>query len=611
MGIPTYFKDIVKSYDNVIVGKCDVDIDHLLIDFNAMIYQDLRIISLESDKNLFSESFDRKLFEEKLIASILKSINNIINIVRPQKSLFLALDGPPPLAKIYKQRSRRYKSVLETKFKKELEKKYETLFPEKIKNFSGNKWSTASISPGTLFMKKLSKAIRTTIMGTKFGLIAPGFKIIFSDDQVSGEGEHKLLKVITDNTVIYSPDADLIVLLMRYNYKNLFILRSIEDLGSNIPNIPDIINCTHVYLNINKYKEQLILFNRTSFQDRSSNKFLIDYSFLTYICGNDFVTSSQILKIKEGGLDVVIDSYRSLTSEEQSSRSLTSEEQSPGSSSSNSISSENLITDNNLISFDMFKNLIKVLKSKEQSLYQDLQKKRDRMRKYDKCEVSEKKYEGMEPWSIEFLKFQHYEYVKQDHPLHKKYDYLFNKINYYNDNWINEYNNYFFKSILIKDVCRDYIKSLYFCLGYYCPENRTLFQENKFSKILRWSWNWAYTYRNAPTFHDLSNYLDSITQQEFENLSIFEPSVPYKPLEQLVMILPEQMLYLIPKNIANIVKKSDIIVKKYDVDVVQGLKFIYCEPILPDIPCEKIVSLISEFKNSEKEKERTDFVFNV
>jgi 5'-3' exonuclease len=389
-------------------------------------------------------------------------------------------------------------------------------------------------------MSKLSKAIRSDLIEKRHK--KNGLKITFSSDTVPGEGEHKLLKDLKKNSVIYSPDADLIVLLMSYNYSNLYILRSNDD----------VLEQKFIYLDLDKYKESLKI--------TEPNLDIQEYIFTTYICGNDFVPSSQIMKIKEGSLDIF--------------------------SKIRVKYPENKILNFNSIDFNSFKIFVNELKNMEQDLYKNLQRKRFRSTKMDpESNLKElAKFKDLEKWQQDLQKFQHYDFFRQDHPQHTKYNYLFNKIDYYKDDWISQYNSYFFKNCDIKIICEDYIRSLNFCMGYYFSKEQT----NK------WSWSWSYTHRTAPTFHDLYNYLESIDEIEFNKLSVFDHGQVVDPLAQLLMILPKELLYLVPKEIKD--KSPNLNIKKYDVDAVQGLKFIYSEPILPDIPVDECVDIIKNYR---------------
>ena len=108
---------------------------------------------------------------------------------------------------------RRFKSVKDKQLFDSIKKKY----GKEI----GNNWNNSAITPGTDFMKKLTKAITEFWKELNFD-----GKIIFSTANTPSEGEHKLLQYIRNNDndykyVIYGLDADLIMLTMIHLKINL------------------------------------------------------------------------------------------------------------------------------------------------------------------------------------------------------------------------------------------------------------------------------------------------------------------------------------------------------------------------------------------------------
>ena len=97
-----------------------------------------------------------------------------------------------------------------------------------------------------------------------------------------------------------------------------------------------------------------------------------------------------------------------------------------------------------------------------------------------------------------------------------------------------------------------------------------------------------------------------------EELEHFETEKPYTPFEQLMLILPKQTMFLLPRSISNI----DESIEKYypgsfKLDIVQGTKFIYSEPILPEIDVPTIQERISKAKPSFSKMENERNTINM
>ena len=154
----------------------------------------------------------------------------IDEIAKPKKLVYIGVDGVVPRAKMVQQRFRRFSGWKQSTMEKEVKAQ----FGVEEKSI----WNRNSITPGTVFMKKLSDGIRKAIQQKKITTIR-NLEFIFSDSSVPGEGEHKLIPFLRDKgktkdekVVIYGMDADLIMLSLSTQMDNIFLLRE-KDNGEN------------------------------------------------------------------------------------------------------------------------------------------------------------------------------------------------------------------------------------------------------------------------------------------------------------------------------------------------------------------------------------------
>src|SRR5690606_37847861 len=114
----------------------------------------------------------------------------MIQLVNPTNEVYIAMDGTAPRSKIVQQRYRRYKGYKDKIYSNELKAKH------KIEMDKINWETAANISPGTKFMKKMSKEITKNINKLKNN--NEKLKIVLNDTSIPGEGEHKYLKNIKE-----------------------------------------------------------------------------------------------------------------------------------------------------------------------------------------------------------------------------------------------------------------------------------------------------------------------------------------------------------------------------------------------------------------------------
>ena len=173
MGVPRFFAELIKKYP-IHFWKDNVSVDYFFIDFNGTIYTAFANVKKEVKDytKLSIASLERKIINE--IVKLTKRL--VCDVVKPNKLLYISIDGPAPRAKMVQQRSRRYKSaIMNREVDNMLRSKYGM---EKIDEI----WDPSSnAAPGTQFMKKLSDTIKNKIDKNFFN---PGHKIeiIMSDN---------------------------------------------------------------------------------------------------------------------------------------------------------------------------------------------------------------------------------------------------------------------------------------------------------------------------------------------------------------------------------------------------------------------------------------------
>lgn len=107
---------------------------------------------MQDDSIIFKAQLMPKELEEIWI-EIFNYINTIVDLLKPTKTIVLALDGVAPRCKMNQQRSRRFRSAQD--YKEFLKQLYGyTDLADSQENFKNN-----SISPGTKFMSQLNEML--------------------------------------------------------------------------------------------------------------------------------------------------------------------------------------------------------------------------------------------------------------------------------------------------------------------------------------------------------------------------------------------------------------------------------------------------------------------
>lgn len=275
----------------------DVTIDNLMIDMNGIFHNSAQKIyeygNCKPPQRLLKSKNKRPINhlqkQLKLFEDVCKTIEQTIDIAKPQKRVILCIDGPAPLSKQNQQRQRRFRSAMESS--------------------SDCPFDSNSITPGTKFMDFLSKYIDWYIRkAISTDEKWQNLEIIFSNEKAPGEGEHKLINYMryhgdkNDTFCIHGLDADLIMLALGTHLPNFYILRE------------DLYDPTNEYflINIGEVHDvlgELIRWESSTYEYHTDSA-INDFIFICFTVGNDFLPHIPSIEIIENGIELLLEVYR-------------------------------------------------------------------------------------------------------------------------------------------------------------------------------------------------------------------------------------------------------------------------------------------------------------
>lgn len=322
-------------------------VDCLYLDMNALIHP---CSHPTSDTDIPVPSSEAEMHR-----NIKDYIDMLVDIVCPQKVLYMAIDGVAPRAKMNQQRGRRFRSAQEIYAGKSRKKKLAELWlkegfeiPQQV--VEATSWDHNVITPGTTFMKRVSEFLRNYIAeNLLYNPKWANLKVIFSDATCPGEGEHKILDFIRrqraqpgydPNTshCIYGADADLIMLSLSTHEPHFYIIR--EGITNNLmQRNRDMakehkktdeekkalsedrqarglrrFNVDFSFISMIYVREYIEMFyselkGQIKFKWNVEN-LIDDFVFLCFFGGNDFLPHLPALNIHQGGIDILMHLYK-------------------------------------------------------------------------------------------------------------------------------------------------------------------------------------------------------------------------------------------------------------------------------------------------------------
>jgi 5'-3' exonuclease len=288
MGIPSYFRKIIQKYPSIVSHNVmDKKAKYLCFDFNCLIYRCIRAPSMSGLPAVTMSDADSVVaWEDALLKEVKATVKEVWGAAGKPAHVYLAVDGVVPSAKIRQQRVRRFKSAW--------------LRSGGGSTSASSSWDSNSITPGTEFMRRLTKVLE--------GLCKEKGWILSSVDE-PGEGEHKVMRWLKANAgandccVVYGLDADLILLSMltgEMGALDMYLLREKQEFG---PAAAGQGPQEYTFMNLGEFKRRLGL---TGYQE------VLNYLALMSLMGNDFLPHSLTHKLGDDGHDCVLDELREM-----------------------------------------------------------------------------------------------------------------------------------------------------------------------------------------------------------------------------------------------------------------------------------------------------------
>jgi 5'-3' exonuclease len=415
-------------------------------------------------------------------------------------------------------------------------------------------WSNSSISPGTKFMSKLHLKLLEWIKTQKI-------KIYYSSSNTPGEGEHKLLDFIKDNNKKEK----------RYSYVTygldadlifLMLVTKLDNVyllreANQFDNKQsDKLN----YVSIKILKDCII----NTFGENNSERVINDFIFLCYFLGNDFLPHLYAINLYNGGIELLLKYYLETQTEIYNNDKYL-------------LSEDTLNINQNFLNI-----FIEKLSENENAI---LSKNFNKKKMYH--------YRNTEPYKKELEKIENLMFKIED-PIGIGVDsnYRFNYYNYYfgvNKEELEEF---------VKELVNNYLIGIRWATYYY------------FQKIPDWEWFYPYDY--PPFLSDINKYMINLNKIKFKK------NKPITPIQQLLIILPPQLNFLLPRSLRKITTNPKsalayLYPTSFYIDFLYKHKYFEGIPWLPYIELNHVNYIYNKYKNElnsqEKERDRIDKVF--
>ena len=479
MGIPSYFSYIVKNHQRIIQKlERNKKPNNFYLDCNSIVYD-----VINNAENNIVETTTYVI----IISLVISKIEEYILFVSPTTNVYIAFDGVAPFAKLEQQRQRRYKSWYQNKI-------HEDIFGTDKRE---KKWNTAAITPGTEFMKELNVALYSYFNKERAETYNVKNLFVSGSNEV-GEGEHKIFDFIRKNsakhhessTIIYGLDSDLIMLALNHLAINprIYLFREAPHFSMG-----ELENGESYLMDIGELSKQIA--------NEMNGGSVVDYIFLCFFLGNDFMPHFPSLNIRTGGIDKMMNAYKEINKGKGKQISL---------------------TDGTRIYWKHVRSLCAFLaKQEESNLIQEvaLRDKKEGMYKRFEEKTPENRYKRFELLPSHEREMEKYINPLQPYWQHRYYETLFT----FRGNDASKK----------RAVSLNYLEGLEWNIKYYtsgCPD-----------------WKWKYNYHYPPLLCDLLKEMPYFETGSKEVLA--SALEPVSDVFQLYYVLPKHSAYLLPAHL--------------------------------------------------------------